>query len=357
MAETDSRILEYLEEGLFLYGVGKVQESIARWKKVLELDPKNERALDYIESAGGDVSAYRRSSSKPPMQKPGGPTPSKAPFASPMPPPPQMTQPQQQAPVSTGPVGSTSPTIPPRMPPPPTAPPPGATPWQQAPQMPPSSQMPWQSPAPQPPQQPRQAAPQYAEDPFATPDPTPITQVPPPGVPAPFDPFASSRNPTPPGGSGWVPPRPTPPTPPPPAAPNPFMPPPAGAETKEQLLAKAAALFRAKYYEAALDLLERVARDFPPIDDNVRGYMDATRTALLESMKQQWSHADQVLRPRMAPAQVMQLKLSPEAGFLLSRVDGMATVEEILAMCGLEEFIALRALTTLVQQGAIEVAR
>src|SRR5438105_5863620 len=94
MAETDSRILEYLEEGLFLYGVGKVQESISRWKKVLELDPKNERALDYIESAGGDVSAYRRSSGVAPAAQPKPPQP--------QPPPPQPQQPARAAPPPAG---------------------------------------------------------------------------------------------------------------------------------------------------------------------------------------------------------------------------------------------------------------
>ena len=52
---------------------------------------------------------------------------------------------------------------------------------------------------------------------------------------------------------------------------------------------------------------------------------------------------------------MMQLKLSPEAGFLLSRVDGMSTIEEVIAVSGLEELAALRALTSLMQAGAIEL--
>src|SRR5256885_15141813 len=100
MAETDSRILECLEEGLFLYGVGKVQESISRWKKVLELDPKNERALDYIESAGGDVSAYRRSSGMAPAAQPKPPQP-------PQPPQPPPPQPQPPPPAAPPPAGAT----------------------------------------------------------------------------------------------------------------------------------------------------------------------------------------------------------------------------------------------------------
>src|SRR2546421_302260 len=203
-ADNDSRILEYLEEGLFLYGVGKVQESISRWRKVLELDPKNERALDYIESAGGDVSAYRAKSGK----------------ASRNPPP-----------ASSPPSGDTART--------------------------------WSA-----------AAAANAGIPEETqrsirpiePDTTPGTILP-------FDPFA-----------------------------------PAAPEGREELLAKAAALYRARYHEAALELLEKVAREFPPVDEALQGYLDATRNALLEQMRGQWSRQDQVPKPRLEPSQVMQLK-------------------------------------------------
>ena len=74
-------------------------------------------------------------------------------------------------------------------------------------------------------------------------------------------------------------------------------------------------------------------------------------------MRGQWSRQDQVPKPRLEPSQVMQLRLSPEGGFILSRIDGVSTVEDILAICGLDEFTALRALTNLLSQGAIEMAR
>jgi|YelNatPaOPRAMG01_1025707.scaffolds.fasta_scaffold09317_8 tetratricopeptide (TPR) repeat protein len=44
-----------LQDGLALYGFGKTQEAVAIWKKVLELDPGNKQAIDYIESAGFTV--------------------------------------------------------------------------------------------------------------------------------------------------------------------------------------------------------------------------------------------------------------------------------------------------------------
>jgi hypothetical protein len=75
----------------------------------------------------------------------------------------------------------------------------------------------------------------------------------------------------------------------------------------------------------------------------------------LQGLRGTWTRLDQVPKPRLAPTQMMQLKLSPEAGFLLSRVDGMSTIEELIAVSGLEELAALRALSTLMQAGAIEL--
>ncbi len=317
MADTDSRILEYLEEGLFLYGVGKVQESIARWKKVLELDPKNERAIDYIESAGGNVSAYRKGGAKPKTP----PSTAPAPAARPMTPPPRPIPPPGPPP----PVKLATPA------PPPPTPPPAPKPSAWTPPPPPSAAGGWTPPPPP------------SADPFAAfggggpgaTDRVDMNQVLNNAVAPQTAPIA---------------PRPAPPPPPPPKARAP-------SETREDLLAKAAALYRAKYFEASLELLERIERDYPPSDETLRGYLIASKQAYLETLKATWSRLDLVPKPRMGPQQVMQLKLSNEAGFLLSRIDGMSTIDDILAMCGLDQFTALRALNTLLQQGAIEISR
>jgi tetratricopeptide (TPR) repeat protein len=49
------KIKSLLQEGLDLYGYGKIEEAIEKWKEVLELDPGNLLAMDYLHSAGIDV--------------------------------------------------------------------------------------------------------------------------------------------------------------------------------------------------------------------------------------------------------------------------------------------------------------
>ncbi len=64
----DARISSLLQEGLELYGTGDVSRAFLLWNEVLELDPGNEEALDYIRDAdrrskprGGDAGLGRSS--------------------------------------------------------------------------------------------------------------------------------------------------------------------------------------------------------------------------------------------------------------------------------------------------------
>jgi tetratricopeptide (TPR) repeat protein len=45
-------IEKLLQDGLTLYGYGKTEDAVTIWRKVLELDPNNQQAIDYIGSAG-----------------------------------------------------------------------------------------------------------------------------------------------------------------------------------------------------------------------------------------------------------------------------------------------------------------
>lgn len=48
---TEETIQRLLREGLDLYGVDEVTAAIQTWQKVLELDPQNTAALDYLQTA------------------------------------------------------------------------------------------------------------------------------------------------------------------------------------------------------------------------------------------------------------------------------------------------------------------
>ncbi len=49
---SQEEIEKLLQDGLSLYGYGKIEDAVTIWRKVLELDAANQQAIDYIESAG-----------------------------------------------------------------------------------------------------------------------------------------------------------------------------------------------------------------------------------------------------------------------------------------------------------------
>jgi hypothetical protein len=57
----------------------------------------------------------------------------------------------------------------------------------------------------------------------------------------------------------------------------------------------------------------------------------------------------------MAESEVRWLGLDHRAGFLLSRVDGLSTVDEVLDICGMPRLEALKTLVDLLERGAIRV--
>jgi hypothetical protein len=64
MAESkEERVKRLLREGLDLYGLGEISGAIVTWEKVLELEPTNAEALDYMRTAD------RRKHPRPPKKE------------------------------------------------------------------------------------------------------------------------------------------------------------------------------------------------------------------------------------------------------------------------------------------------
>ena len=57
---------DLLEEGMTFYGLGKFEEAAKKWNKVLELDPANAQALEYLDIVREDLEERRASQALPP---------------------------------------------------------------------------------------------------------------------------------------------------------------------------------------------------------------------------------------------------------------------------------------------------
>jgi hypothetical protein len=131
---------------------------------------------------------------------------------------------------------------------------------------------------------------------------------------------------------------PMPPTPPPPS--NPV----------EQMRDR----FDAGDYSGALAIAETLLAS-DPSHRTAQQYADNCREMLCRLYLSRLGDKSRIPRVVMAPTQLRWLTLDHRSGFLLSCVDGMSSIEEILDVSGMAQIDTLRILNDLLQQGVIEV--
>jgi hypothetical protein len=126
-------------------------------------------------------------------------------------------------------------------------------------------------------------------------------------------------------------------------------------KTFSELLDEASSLLRLGHAEEALRILEE-ARPLSPHDIALRSLFDEARRTFLQ----------QTVRTEVAPEKVPRLTrpleslvsepLSPEEGFILSRVDGSWDVRSIVSLCPFSETEALMHLKRLLDRGLVSLA-
>jgi hypothetical protein len=79
------------------------------------------------------------------------------------------------------------------------------------------------------------------------------------------------------------------------------------------------------------------------------------RKRLLSLYSSKIGNLDAIPVPALGDAELRWLGLDHRSGFLLSRVDGVSTVEEVLDICGMPRLEALKTLVDLLERGAIRV--
>jgi hypothetical protein len=111
-------------------------------------------------------------------------------------------------------------------------------------------------------------------------------------------------------------------------------------------------LLRAGDVPEALGLLETLARH-DPADLEVQAFLELARAAALRLYRSRVGSGEGVPRLQIPPAEVMKYNLPAAAGFLLSMIDGRISVDELLAVSGMDPFEALRALSNLLDSGIV----
>jgi tetratricopeptide (TPR) repeat protein len=120
--------------------------------------------------------------------------------------------------------------------------------------------------------------------------------------------------------------------------------------SSESLLREARELLRQDELESALDHLSLVAQ-LDPGRTEVQGYIDMVRSRLLRRYRTKVGELGSVLRVVAKAEAIKRYNLGPDAGFLLSLLDGATSVEQLLSLSGMDAFQVLRILCRLLDAG------
>ncbi len=129
----------------------------------------------------------------------------------------------------------------------------------------------------------------------------------------------------------------------------------ASGEGDASLLADALELFRKGEVQESLELFETLAGENPGRME-IQGYFELVRSHLYKFYQERIEDPSRVLKVKIAAEEMMRFNLPANAGFVLSMVDGRTSVNEILALSGMDPFDAVRVVGKLLEAGIVEVS-
>jgi hypothetical protein len=129
----------------------------------------------------------------------------------------------------------------------------------------------------------------------------------------------------------------------------------ASGEADASLLADALELFRKGEVQESLELFETLASENPGRME-IQGYFELVRSHLYKYYHERIADPYGVLKVKITPKEIMRFNLPANAGFVLSMVDGRTSVNEILALSGMDPFEAVRVVSKLLEAGIVEVS-
>jgi hypothetical protein len=127
---------------------------------------------------------------------------------------------------------------------------------------------------------------------------------------------------------------------------------PASGERVGSMLAGAHQLYEQGTYEGSLWLCDRILA-LQPGNAEAKALLTENRRVLLEQYREQIGDRTAVPMVQVPQHEIMWHKLDHRAGFLLSRIDGQLSFEDIVDVSGMDEFECTRILAQLLSLGVI----
>lgn len=127
----------------------------------------------------------------------------------------------------------------------------------------------------------------------------------------------------------------------------------ATAQASGNLVEDARALIGAGGPGDALELLEsRIAQDAADLE--AQALTDLVRSHLFHVHRERVSDGSAVPGVRLGPDEILKFNLPANAGFVLSMIDGVTAVDDLVTLSGMDPFEALHLLVRLMDAGIVD---
>lgn len=125
-------------------------------------------------------------------------------------------------------------------------------------------------------------------------------------------------------------------------------------EEPSQSLEEAQACFDKGQLEESLEICQQLL-EVDPLNDAATRLLDQTRESLLKNYWNEIGDLTTVPTVIVPQNEIVWQRMNNRAGFLLSRIDGMLTYEDIIDVSGMDDFEVTRILIQLIREGIIGV--
>ncbi len=125
-----------------------------------------------------------------------------------------------------------------------------------------------------------------------------------------------------------------------------------GLEEPQELVEQGLEKYRAGDLEGAWDLLKSATR-LSPDQLDIQGYLALVKEQLLERFAGELGDLGRSVCLAVPLDQLLERRLRPDQAYLLSRIDGAVTLDDLLSLCTGDRFESLHAIVELLREQLI----
>lgn len=122
-----------------------------------------------------------------------------------------------------------------------------------------------------------------------------------------------------------------------------------------ELLEEAIRLIGKNQIDPAYELLQMIILNDPE-NSKAHKFLDTVKGLLLKDYLNEIGDTDSVLQLKKDMNDIMNINLTKESAFIVSLIDGNSSIDELLALSGIDRFVFMRNLVMLLRNGIAGLA-